>query len=142
MTHGRTFTPLTEAVSSKRESLPPQSGGSPGSIPPNNFRPVRKSKMDDGRYDENYLDTGCELAPSCLECPFPRCIEELPGGVTRAARHKRNNELIQRAKEGISTAQLAEEFGISRRSVQRLLAPYRKEILSHINKVNGGTKGS
>ncbi len=27
-----------------------------------------------------YRDDGCELAGSCLKCPFKRCIHDEPGG--------------------------------------------------------------
>ena len=30
----------------------------------------------------HYKDEGCELAKSCLNCPFPGCIYDEPGGKT------------------------------------------------------------
>lgn len=31
-----------------------------------------------------YVDTGCEVAPWCLECPLPRCKYEDSAGRERA----------------------------------------------------------
>ena len=29
----------------------------------------------------SYRDTGCDLAPSCLSCPFVRCRHDYPDGI-------------------------------------------------------------
>jgi len=70
----------------------------------------------------NYSDEGCALSPSCLECPLPRCRhDEQPGGV-RAATRLRDRALLQRrALSGSSVAELAASFGISKRTVQRII---------------------
>ena len=43
----------------------------------------------------HYRDEGCELAVSCLECPFPECIFELPGGKRRWLKGLRNREVVR-----------------------------------------------
>ena len=30
--------------------------------------------------ETHYRDTGCELAPSCLQCPMERCVYDEPEG--------------------------------------------------------------
>jgi hypothetical protein len=37
----------------------------------------------DGRW---YVDDGCAIAPRCLACPLPRCIEDLPYAERAAVR--------------------------------------------------------
>lgn len=70
----------------------------------------------------NYCDEGCALFPSCLSCPLPRCRhDEQPDGV-RAATRLRDGELLQqRGLSGGSVAELAASFGVSRRTVQRII---------------------
>jgi methylphosphotriester-DNA--protein-cysteine methyltransferase len=66
-----------------------------------------------------WRDEGCEFFPSCLNCPLPRCVEDEPRGQQRlrmAARKRRMAELRRRGK---SVKEIAELFGVSRRTVQR-----------------------
>ena len=67
-----------------------------------------------------YRDEGCDLSPSCLNCPLPRCIYERPRGKQKMrleARAKRMAEL----RRGKSLKEVAEVFGVSLRTVQRVL---------------------
>ena len=70
----------------------------------------------------NYCDEGCALFPSCLKCPLPRCRhDEQPGG-RRATTRLRDRELLrQREAPGRSVAELARSFGVSKRTVQRII---------------------
>jgi hypothetical protein len=36
-----------------------------------------------------YEDKGCEIFPSCLNCPFPDCLEEEPWGKERFLKRRR-----------------------------------------------------
>ena len=80
--------------------------------------------------DIEWRDQGCEFYPSCLNCPLPRCVEDEPRGQQRlkmAARKKRIEEL---RRLGRSVREIAEIFGVSKRTVQRALekpkAKYQK----------------
>lgn len=69
-----------------------------------------------------YKDQGCELADSCLECPFPQCVYEQPGGKQRWLKKRRNREIIKLfTTEGKGVKELALIFGVSQRTVQRAL---------------------
>ena len=69
-----------------------------------------------------YQDEGCELFPSCLDCPFPQCVEEIPRGKQRHRKERRNKEIWRLFHiEGKTVKQLAERFRVSRRTVQRAL---------------------
>ncbi len=70
----------------------------------------------------HYRDEGCDLAASCLNCPFPQCIYEQPGGRQHWLKMIRNREIIRQfTKEGKDIKELALMFGISTRTVQRAL---------------------
>ena len=67
-----------------------------------------------------YPDKGCEFYPSCLTCPFPKCVYEEPFiGVRRAKKRGRNEEIIERFYKGESIADLAKAFGVHKRTIQR-----------------------
>jgi hypothetical protein len=70
-----------------------------------------------------YRDTGCELAPSCVRCPLVRCRYDEPGGARKLLLGSRDETLRRRRREdGVAIEALAVEFGLSRRSVFRILA--------------------
>lgn len=75
----------------------------------------------------HYRDEGCEFASSCLNCPLPQCTFDEPRGRQRQAKWFRDRELARRfLSEGKEMKELALEFGISQRTVQRAL----KRVLS------------
>lgn len=69
-----------------------------------------------------YQDTGCEVSPSCLRCPLPRCKHDDPHGVRQQRQQARD---LERARiiqaEGLTAAQAAERFGVAERTVFRIL---------------------
>ena len=70
-----------------------------------------------------YPDEGCEFAHSCLNCPFPRCIYDEPGGKQHFVKDLRNKEIIRLYTDGKEIEELAIIFGISQRHFQLLLRP-------------------
>jgi len=87
--------------------------GRPGDTPP-------KNQIDLPPEYCHYRDEGCELAESCLECPFARCIYDEPGGRRRWMKRRREREIARlHINEGKKVKELAEMFGISERTVQR-----------------------
>ncbi|MFH1662314.1 MAG: hypothetical protein ABH934_00075 [Chloroflexota bacterium] len=74
----------------------------------------------------HYKDEGCELAESCLNCPFPMCIYDEPGGKQRLLKRQRDREMVRLFKDkGKEVKELALIFGISHRIIQRALKNYR-----------------
>jgi DNA-binding transcriptional ArsR family regulator len=70
----------------------------------------------------HYRDEGCELADSCLDCPFPGCVLEEPGGKRRWLKKLRAGEMVRLfISEGKGVKELAQMFGVSPRTVQRAL---------------------
>ncbi len=75
-----------------------------------------------------YQDDGCDLASSCLDCPFSQCIYEQPRGRQRWLKRLREREMIRLfTTEGKGIKELAVIFGVSQRTVQRALKRAKNE---------------
>ncbi len=69
-----------------------------------------------------YTDNGCDLYPSCLNCPLPQCRYEVNGGATTMLRLGRDASIIAASKRyGATIDDLARTFGLSRRTIFRVL---------------------
>ncbi len=69
-----------------------------------------------------YRDEGCDLADSCLNCPFIKCIYDEPGGKQRWLKRRRAREMARLfTTGGKGIKELALMFGVSQRTVQRAL---------------------
>jgi hypothetical protein len=69
-----------------------------------------------------YRDEGCDLSPSCLNCTLPLCRYDQPGGVRRLRTRGRDEEIVRlRRRERLPIEALARRFGVSRRTVFRIL---------------------
>ena len=69
-----------------------------------------------------YRDGGCDLHGSCLTCPLPRCRYDEPGGAMAMMRGDRDEAILRIAgRDGVSVDNLAEMFGLSRRTIFRVL---------------------
>lgn len=73
-------------------------------------------------HSSGYKDTGCFIAPKCLECPLPACVYEdrkLNGYTKRAKLYS----YIQQTNSGSELAELA---NITKDSARRYLRIYCK----------------
>ena len=68
-----------------------------------------------------YEDKGCEVFPSCLNCPLPYCLEEEPWGKEKFLKTKRAERMKELREEGKSVKEIARIFEVSTRTVQRWL---------------------
>lgn len=74
-----------------------------------------------------YHDKGCELAPRCLSCPLPKCQHDDPGWLGRRARKQKAKTIAEAwRKEGLRPKALVARFGVSRRTVHRILKEARE----------------
>jgi len=70
----------------------------------------------------SYRDEGCDLFSSCLDCPMPRCRYDEQIGRKRMSKRLRDVEILREHKSGSkSVGELAKSFGVSRRTVQRII---------------------
>lgn len=94
----------------------------------------------------HYRDEGCDLADSCLHCPFPQCIYELPGGRQRWLKKLRDREIARLFNERKGVKELALMFGVSQRTVQRALGSFpstsRTPLSSPLVKVKNSERGN
>ena len=69
-----------------------------------------------------YRDEGCDLFVSCLTCPLPRCRYDEPGGVRAMLNRERDHQIrALREDPSLSVDDIADRFGVSRRTVFRAL---------------------
>lgn len=87
----------------------------------------RKVRSDALPEQIEYRDGGCDLAPNCLRCPLERCRYDEPGGARKLVQGPRDEAVRQFRQEGAGIDTLAAQFGLSRRSVFRILARGREE---------------
>jgi transcriptional regulator of acetoin/glycerol metabolism len=88
----------------------------------------RRPRVDALPENVDYRDTGCDLYPSCLRCPLPRCRYDDPGGAAQMLRSGRDATILRLAeRDGLPISQLAEMFGVSRRTIFRVLRTGRQQ---------------
>lgn len=75
----------------------------------------------------HYQDDGCELATSCLHCPFSKCLYEEPGGKQHYLKKRRNRDILRLYTGGKGIKELATRFGVSQRTIQRALKRTKNE---------------
>ena len=69
-----------------------------------------------------YRDEGCEVSPSCLECPLPQCKYDDPGWLQRYKRNERDREVLTAMRQGgLSVPEAARRFELSQRTVFRIV---------------------
>ena len=85
-----------------------------------------------------YKDEGCDLANSCLNCPFSECIYDEPGGKRRWLKRMRAKEMARLyIIKGKGIKELALMFDVSQRTVQRALKLAADESIDNrVGKVN------
>src|SRR6185503_9569483 len=82
-------------------------------------RPLRRDALPE---HTRYADTGCDVHNSCLTCPLVRCRYDEPGGARRLLSDERDRSILSLRREGRPIALIDRRFGISRRTVFRVLA--------------------
>ena len=72
-----------------------------------------------------YVDTGCRESPRCLDCPLDVCRFDDPAGRLRARIAERAEQAAEFRRHGSTIDDIARTFGLSRRSVFRILSSSR-----------------
>lgn len=92
-----------------------------------------------------YVDEGCEISGSCLQCTLIQCIYDKPRGRNRMLKTVRDRQMVALFHQGKNTAELTKRFGVSRRTVQRVLKSSKikcqisKQIQNSICETDGVT---
>ena len=90
----------------------------------------------------HYRDEGCRFWHACLSCPFARCVFEEPGGPKRAVNAVRDGEIRRRHAAGETPQAIAAHFGVTRRTVYRVLGGVRRQRVAERQKPIGKAVGS
>ena len=68
-------------------------------------------------------DTGCDVSPSCLNCPLPQCKFENPAYTPHQSdKHRLYSSVYAARIAGETVNGLAERFDVSSRTVSRIIA--------------------
>jgi DNA-binding CsgD family transcriptional regulator len=86
------------------------------------------SELDLLPEEMDWRDEGCAVSTSCLRCPLPRCLEEEPRGRQRLRLAVRNQRMVELRRSGKSVEEIADLFGVSRRTVQRALENKKSKV--------------
>lgn len=89
-----------------------------------------------------YRDDGCDVHPNCLTCPLPRCRYDEPGGLRALVNAHRDREIVEMRLSGAGVGELAGRFGLSRRSVFRILSGPHTGRLAAYRRANGNGNGN
>lgn len=94
-----------------------------------NSRSVMSAAEDASEF-YHYVDTGCEVSDSCLDCPLPRCRYDDPVWYQRNRRLARDFRIVHTMqREALSIDDTAERFGITNRTVFRILQRCREATM-------------
>ena len=88
-----------------------------------------------------YRDNGCDVSPSCLTCPLPRCRYEEPGGLRALLNKTRDEQIVAQRATGVPVAELATRFGVSRRTVFRVLGNKARQPIPIVQRDQVPTNG-
>ena len=88
-----------------------------------NFNLVRNDTLPEY---SNYVDKGCDLFDSCLNCPLPRCRYDEPGWIQKEKIEERDMKIYRKRKEGCSIRVLAKEYNLSSRTIHRAMRRIEK----------------
>lgn len=83
--------------------------------------PVSKVRADALPEHTRYRDDGCDIHPHCLTCPLPRCRYDEPGGLRALLNAYRDRQIVELRQRGVAVDELAQRFGLSRRTIFRVL---------------------
>lgn len=75
-----------------------------------------------------HASCGCEVSSCCLTCPLPRCRFDLSPAEWQAMEVQvRNVRIVAALDAGESHADVAQQYGLSRRSIDRVIAEGKGE---------------
>lgn len=69
-----------------------------------------------------YKDDGCDMSPSCLDCPLPLCKYDDPGWIQRESKRVRDDSIYRARLDGDAVNDIARRFGVSPRTVHRVIS--------------------
>jgi hypothetical protein len=93
------------------------------------YRRRHEPSMDALPEQMTYKDTGCEVAPFCLQCPLPQCKYDDPIWYQHYRRRGRDHLILAvHESDGATVFELAQRFHLSPRTIHRTLRRVRIPI--------------
>ena len=86
---------------------------------------VKRARRDALPEHTRYVDSGCHVHSSCLTCPLVRCRYDEPGGLRGILSKERDAGILALRGQGRPISLIAQRYGVSRRTVFRVLAAGR-----------------
>ena len=85
---------------------------------------------------DHYAGVGCDMAPSCLNCPFKTCVEDDPSERQRLHRQRRDLQLTQAvADHSLPIPEVyravAKIFSIAHETIPRAMRRVKREFPGH-----------
>ena len=79
-------------------------------------------------------DTGCECSPSCLSCPLPVCVHDLPPRETLRIKKRWSDQAIALSVfSGMPVEQVACREGVTVRTVYKAIKRVREDVNGRAN---------
>ena len=72
--------------------------------------------------DRMAADTGCSVHDDCLSCPLDECILIVGRGGLKTLRKRQRNDTIREMVATMSYKEIADQLGISQKTIGRALA--------------------
>jgi hypothetical protein len=88
---------------------------------------LRRVRSDALPEEIQYRDDGCDVHTRCLTCPLPRCRYDEPGGLRAMLNAYRDQQVVALRRDGAPIDQIAERYGLSRRTVFRILSAFQPD---------------
>jgi len=92
-----------------------------GPATPQSFGTLAPVRSDTLPENTRYKDDGCDASLSCLNCLLSLCKYDDPGWLQRESRRTRDDEIFRLREERVPVAEISERFGISTRTVHRIV---------------------
>ena len=71
----------------------------------------------------NHQDSGCEVSPSCLSCPLPKCKYDDPVWYQQYQQAQVDLRVMETIRaEGLTVKQAAARFSVTSRTIFRIMS--------------------
>jgi len=72
-------------------------------------------------YETSHIDGGCDVSPTCQDCPLPECKYDNPVGAAQYRREAKDREVLEiMVRESLNVREAAIRFSVTERSIYRL----------------------
>lgn len=99
--------------------------------------PLAHVRSDTLPENTRYKDDGCEVSGSCLGCPLALCKYDDPGWLHSGSRRTRDDKIFQMRLNRVPVSDISQKFGISTRTVHRIVQRGGATPISAVDEDNG-----